>query len=243
MNKDWWTGCHINLCFLICLLACSCREKPAASSTVLQPKDSILIYHYYNAALEDKNIVTAEETLRKGLALCKQLGRSKEEGFGYTYLGSILEAAGEYSKATRANDTAIHIFRRIGYLRGAYFKAQIGQLAAPIREGRYVESMNATLKLLAEAKAAHDTFYIARLLSINGINAYNIEDYPAAIRYSEDGLALVRKMNNEQLLLPLLCDLAMIYNAAGHYKSAAAVCYEAIPLMEHDWRFDAYIYS
>lgn len=245
MKKYCLTGRNINLAYVLIflLLAGSCaKKKTSVSSPALNPGDSMRIYHYYNAALEDKNVVTAEATLRKGIDLCRELGRPKEEGFGYTYLGGIFESAGEYSKAIKANDTAIHIFRRIGYLRGAYFKAQIGQLAAPIREGRYVESMNATLKLLSEAKAAHDTFYIARLLSIQGINAYNTEDYPAAIRYGEEGLDWMKKMNG--YLLPHLCDLAMIYNAAGKHDKAAAACYKALSLMQNsDWYYEPYLYS
>lgn len=174
-------------------------------------------HEMYHRALD----LTAHMNDARGQALCRRL------------LGELLRKRGEYAAALQWLEQSRTGFMKLGDLAGV---SQVYEAIGEVHrlKGEYDQAMiNYEVSLeLAKTLAPPDPGKALRARALKGAGALAIHhgEYPAAHRYYEESLVLLRELNDKPNIASVLSNLGIVVQHEGDYAHARELGEEGLAI-------------
>jgi len=162
------------------------------------------------------------ETLsERGLTHTQQVNDPFSESIALNVLGTVERTRGEFAIAATQYDAALGAAHQAGGDQRPVAIALANRGILALLQGDDEGARQRLEEALTISQEIEDDFYVPMLLNILGRLARQHEDYPRAVEYFQQGLALAVETDNTWTIAAQLSGLAGVAVARGKFKRAA----------------------
>lgn len=138
-------------------------------------------------------------------------------------------ANGNYSEASKYNNEAWSLAKKLGYIKGEA-RSMVNKAYECLREKKWAEILTYSLPAAEMLKHTNDTRTKARCASVSGYSYYYSAIYREAIKYFLEANVYWKALKNDKAALPLTLRLSECMDYLGNHTLAFEKAFEALEL-------------